>query len=508
MPPTNHSSQARGRILASKALSTVLKLTGRPVSGTNLSPLGLIAEFESANGAQLQNTASTASGDWQMVNATWQEALTAVGGNPSQYPTAISAPVSLQAQAAAYEFNTYGWATWSSNAKLMAAVQAAGGTSAFASPGTLATDNASYAALDSGTDPLSFFGGTTGGGSGITVTATGTGATAPAAASSGTFEPYSWVWNSYQTTVQSTLTNDTGYVLQMAAQPLGMFLVLDMAIVGVLIAVGMNNLNNLWRRFFKILVVLGLIGAANIYQSDFVAVVTSLPTWLGRGLGLTGVSSSPAGNFDQVFWTFFNDVHLAWQQVPWGTEMFLDAGLLVIAGIIILGAEVVMFGVWFIAQVITEILLVIGPLLVLTLLSEYLIEIFVKYIKTLLLMTVITFVADLITALALQIMIAAFGAISQAVTAMMMVTGIVGVAIAIAAISAAVFILPRILEHLAGAAGVPSMATASNALRVAVSRIPGVGSGATSSARNIGSSSSTAFAPMRSVTPAGRSLSR
>lgn len=487
------------------------------MSGTNLSPLGLIAEFESANGAQLQNTASTASGDWQMVNATWQEALTAVGGNPAQYPTAISAPVSLQAQAAAYEFNTYGWAPWSSNAKLMAAVQAAGGTSAFASPGTLATDNASYAALDSGTDPLSFFGGPTGGGSGITVTATGTGSTgsgstAPASASSGAFEPYSWVWNSYQTTVQSTLTNDTGYVLQMAAQPLGMFLVLDMAIVGVLIAVGMNNLNNLWRRFFKILVVLGLIGAANVYQSDFVAVVTSLPTWLGQGLGLPGLSSSPAGNFDQVFWTFFNDVHLAWQQVPWGTEMFLDAGLLVIAGIIILGAEVIMFGVWFIAQVITEILLVIGPLLVLTLLSEYLSEIFVKYIKTLLLMTVITFVADLITALALQIMIAAFGAISQAVTAMMMVTGIVGVAIAIAAISSAVFILPRILEHLAGAAGVPSMATAGNALRAAVSRIPGVGTAvsgaAAASAKNIGSSSSTAFGPMRAVTPAGRSLSK
>jgi hypothetical protein len=214
--------------------------------------------------------------------------------------------------------------------------------------------------------------------------------------------------------------------------------------------------------------------------------------------------------FDQVFWSFFNYGHLAWQQVPWGTEMFVDAGFLILAGIIILGADGIMFGVWFVAQVISEILLVLGPLLVLTLLSEYLSEMFVKYIKILLLMVLITFAADLVTFLALQIMIAAFNQISQASTATAMITDVVAVALAIVGIGTAVMALPRILEHLAGAAGAPSMATTANALRAAASRIPGVGTaagGAASASKNVGSSTSTAYGPARSMTPPGRSLS-
>lgn len=319
--------------------------------------------------------------------------------------------------------------------------------------------------------------------------------------------PFSWVWSNYQSAVQTPLSNDIGAVLADAAQPLRMLLILDLAIVGGLIAVGMNNFNHLWRRFFKILIVLGLIGAANVYQSDFVTAVTSLPAWLSQGI-ISGSAAGPAGSFDNVSSAFLSAVHTAWAQVPWGTEMFLDAGLFVIAFIIVYGAELIMFGVWFVSQVITQILLIIGPILVLTLLSEYLSEIFLKYIKILLLMALVAFVVNIMAVLALQVMSGALNAISPNSAAGALVVATFDAAIAIAAMAAAVVVLPRILEHLAGAAGVPSMATASNALRAAVSRIPGVGSGAAASAKNIGSSSSTAFGPMRSVTPAGRSLSR
>ena len=72
-----------------------------------------------------------------------------------------------------------------------------------------------------------------------------------------------------------------------------MLLILDLAIVGGLIAVGVNNFNHLWRRFFKFLIVLGLIGAANVYQSDFVTAVTSLPAWLSQGI-ISGSATGPA----------------------------------------------------------------------------------------------------------------------------------------------------------------------------------------------------------------------
>ena len=191
--------------------------------------------------------------------------------------------------------------------------------------------------------------------------------------------------------------------------------------------------------------------------------------------------------------------------------MFLDAGLFVIAFIIVYGAELIMFGVWFVSQVITQILLIIGPILVLALLSEYLSEIFVKYIKILLLMALVAFVVNIMAVLALQVMSGALNAISPNSAAGALVVATFDAAIAIAAMAAAVVVLPRVLEHLAGAAGVPSMATAGNALRAAVSRIPGVGTAvsgaATASAKNIGSSASTSYGPARSASPPGRSLS-
>jgi hypothetical protein len=105
-------------------------------------------------------------------------------------------------------------------------------------------------------------------------------------------------------------------------------------------------------------------------------------------------------------------------------------------------------------------------------------------------------------------MTALIGAISPSAVAGTLIAGVFGAAIAVAAIASAVVVLPRVIEGLAGAAGAPNMATAQNALRAVVSHIPGVGTGAASAATTVGSSSSTAYGPARSVTPPGRSLSR
>ncbi|HEY3794593.1 MAG TPA: hypothetical protein VGM09_22445, partial [Bradyrhizobium sp.] len=171
------------------------------------------------------------------------------------------------------------------------------------------------------------------------------------------------------------------------------------------------------------------------------------------------------------------------------------------------GAEIFMFGVWFISQVILQILLIIGPIAALTLLSEYLSDIFVRYVKLLLLMAVVAFVVNIMVVLALQVMTAVLNAVAPSAAAGTLVASILGAAIAIAAMATAVLALPRIIEHMIGAAGAPNMNAATNALRAAVSRIPGAGSAVTGAARSVGSTTSAAYGPVRSVTPPGRSLS-
>jgi hypothetical protein len=495
-------------------------------TGQNVLPL--IAQYESSGNPTAQNSGSTSSGLYGMLNSTWAQALEDCGcGTTAQFANEASAPASTQSAAAAALINSQGLSPWTCancDAPFTAALADEGGASAFQTSG-LSTDPTDYSSLDT-TAGLSSFMGTTGtaGTAGLTVSTTGSdlttsgttggvtvapplGSTTTAAAGSTSMTPFSLVWNDYESVMAGPISTDIGNVLTTAAQPLGLFLLLDMLVMGCLIAVGMNNFNNLWRRLFKIMVVIALVGAANIYQSDFVSVVTSLPTWLNQGLGISGNALGPAGNFDKVSAAFLSAVHTAWAQVPWGSEMFLDAGMFAIAFVIMYGAEIIMFGVWFVAQVITQILLVIGPFMALTLLSEYLSDIFVRYIKTLLLMVVVSFIVNFVTVLALQVMTALIGAISPSAVAGTLIAGVFGAAIAVAAIASAVVVLPRVIEGLAGAAGAPNMAAAQNALRAVVSHIPGVGTGAASAATTVGSSSSTAYGPARSVTPPGRSLS-
>lgn len=94
--------------------------------------LPLISQYESGNANVLNQTgpggtpASTASGYYQITNPTWAQYAPQAGVDLSQYPTAISAPQSVQTQVASTIFNQQGFGPWSSNTKLMSAVSDTG----------------------------------------------------------------------------------------------------------------------------------------------------------------------------------------------------------------------------------------------------------------------------------------------------------------------------------------------------------------------------------------------
>ena len=123
-----------------------------------LNPLVAIAGPESSNGANLYNPASSATGIWQDLQGTWASTLPNIGVSPSLYPTAASAPASVQAAANAYLYNTQGFAPWAPYDPTLASnIAAAGGASAYAAPGTLSTNPADYASLDQPGGLANFF---------------------------------------------------------------------------------------------------------------------------------------------------------------------------------------------------------------------------------------------------------------------------------------------------------------------------------------------------------------
>ena len=91
------------------AASPALAQTG----ASAINPLSLIVQDESSGNATLTNPTSSASGLFQDVSATWAQALADCGcGTTAMYPTAASAPSSIQIAANAALINSQGLSAW------------------------------------------------------------------------------------------------------------------------------------------------------------------------------------------------------------------------------------------------------------------------------------------------------------------------------------------------------------------------------------------------------------
>jgi type IV secretion system protein TrbL len=140
-------------------------LLPRCAAAQGINPLPLIIQAESSGNPTAQSKTSTASGLAGDINGTWAAALTACGGgcgSVSQYPTAASAPASVQIAANNALINQNGLRDWlcaNCDAHFASQVAAAGGVGAFQTSG-LDTNPADFAAADTPAGLASFVGGT------------------------------------------------------------------------------------------------------------------------------------------------------------------------------------------------------------------------------------------------------------------------------------------------------------------------------------------------------------
>lgn len=469
-----------------------------------LNPLALIAQDESANGTLLKNPNSSASGIFQDVNGTWRSELAAIGGDPNQYPTAISAPASLQAQVNAHLFNTQGWAPWASNQTLMADVAAAGGVSEFAAPGTLPTDAASYAGLDTQSVGQFFNGGLapliTAGSGGAAGSAAGAGAgggTGSSAGAGSNFNAFTWVWNTYQDSVRETLVSEIGTIQTVANGAIGPLLILDIVILGVCAAYAFASKEQVWSKLIRAGVVVALLGTANLYNVFIVALFTDFPNWLGRGLGL---SNSGAGAFDTLVQIFLIKSDHALSIIPWWTGAWWEALVLICGSGLFLGIVlIVMWAVWFLSQAFTEILFIIGPVIALALLWDYTRHLFDNWLSELIHLALLSFAAVVVADLTLKLMIGAYSSVASDSGATA-ARSLLGVSLAIFGLGCAVAGLPMVLSHISRGAMSSSLIWRQSGAQAAANT-PSAAVGAA-----VGAASPANIA--RATAPAAASLSR
>jgi hypothetical protein len=92
-----------------------------PPPGTEQA-LSLIAQYESGFNPLAKNPKSTASGEWQFIDSTWREYAKLIPG-ASQFATARDAPERIQHDVAAQALAHEGFGPWSSNSRLIAALE-------------------------------------------------------------------------------------------------------------------------------------------------------------------------------------------------------------------------------------------------------------------------------------------------------------------------------------------------------------------------------------------------
>ncbi len=331
-------------VLAAAALAIPAAAMAQTAGQQNAA--ALIAHYESSGNPTSQNPlpGSTSSGLYGFLNGTWSRWAPQAGVSLSQYPTAASAPASVQTAVFYKDFNTQGFADWTCagcDARATAAIQAAGGTSAFAQGSTSPSD---YAAMDAPGGVQNYFAqnggspdsvgnpspsvaapGTAALGTSTTLTpygaapttgTTGTstsGTTSPTSTTLPSFNstpgplstPFTLFYSQVITATQQEVTSDIGEVQVMVNHYLLPLVTLAFVVLLIRMLFGRYLIDHVAAWVVKLAIIVPLVAASStLYQQYVAGPVFGLPQWWSQYITSTGGQfnvASPAVPFDKAY---------------------------------------------------------------------------------------------------------------------------------------------------------------------------------------------------------------
>lgn len=331
-----------------------------------LSPITAVAGPESTFGTNLQNPNSSASGIYGFLTRTWQQDLTAIGGDPAQYPTAKSAPNSLQTAVFAYEYNTRGFSAWNCpgcDPVFTQELANAGGPSAFAAPGSLSINPTDYASLDTAGGLQAYFNSNSGGSfvGAATVSSGGGGATSTTPTTSITNEPFQYTYS----TLVGGVTQQISTALQATETLVHPYLVLALTVATAFMGLRVMAGRQSFEAFMSFALRATIVGAllqpgSQQFLSWIQQPLMALPSEIGTAFGVP--NAGPAAIFDDAAHTLSAITNAIQASIPVslraiGNVIFTD--LLWITG---LGSLVVMFAPFLLATFLLLLMLALAPI--------------------------------------------------------------------------------------------------------------------------------------------------
>jgi type IV secretion system protein VirB6 len=431
-----------------------------PPAFAQLSPFALIAQYESSFGTNLQNPVSSASGLFGFTNSTWQADLAAIGGNTALYPSAASAPDSIQFAVAAYALNTTGFADWTCSGcdpALTAALAADGGPAAFDLTG-LSTDPASYANLDTPGALAAYFqgaGGGSGGGDGSTLTETpGPPAGAVASPSALSFE---WVYDKVINGIIGQIDTSIQLVEGLVSGPATTILALAIAIMGMMTMMGNMDMAVFLSFAIRAAVVMAFIQVGNTFYSQWVEnLVLAIPPYFANAFSTSGgIGVSPAQLFDQILNGWFASILSVWHSSGWSMHaIFVGVVLALLTMLIVLPSLAAMFTVFLISTFLLLVMLTIGPLMILALLFQVTRRFFHSYVSVMVTGAVFALVVDIVLGIFSSILTGIMANFAPSGSPDTDLPGLFGLAAAMLVTGFSMARLPRLIEAIGGGVAV------------------------------------------------------
>ena len=270
------------------------------------------------------------------------------------------------------------------------------------------------------------------------------------------YNTFQYSYQAYSDGISAGISSVVSKALSAAQLPLNAMMVIFVAVLGYATLTGRMSYNDGVNRIVRMAFVVFFVTSASVYSEYVVSFFTTgLPEFFAQNIAGAPVGTNPGASFDAIMTHMWLDATKVWETAPWGFKAIYD-GMLIVLSLAIVGcALVLMFAVFLVVQTLLGVVVAVGPLVILGYLFDYTKKIVDGWIDVLVTLSIVTLGIDIVLELLLKAITTALNGLTLSGASTTQLAQLLGVSLVVLVLSAAVVILPRVVERIGNGVGVP-----------------------------------------------------